>query len=114
MSSTVGMPAEEVQDSTREDVVAIASDHMPGAADVGEFDLRETGEELIRAFLTHQVAHLAADQQHRHAATQDRVNGRMHPVGVGDLEWGEWGGAADELRIPVPVPPITAAAQVGG
>lgn len=33
---------------------------------------------------------------------------------LGDFDGGKGGGAADEPRIPVPIPPIAATAQVGG
>jgi len=104
------MAGQEIQDRSREYVVAIAGDHVSGTADISELDLREAREEFVGAFLTDQVAHLTANQKHGHAATQDRLNGGVHAIGIGDLEWRECRSAADELGIPVPIPTIPAAA----
>lgn len=41
-SSGVDVPGQEVQHGAGEDVVAVAGDHVPGTADIGEFDLGET------------------------------------------------------------------------
>src|SRR5690349_3597304 len=85
----VDVSGQEVEHSTGEDVVAVAGHHMSGSADIGEFDLRETREELVGAVLADQVAHLAADQQDGHPAAQDRLDGGVHPIGVGHLKWRE-------------------------
>src|ERR1700761_1233582 len=103
-SSGIDVPGKEVQYSAGENVVAVAGHHVSRAANVGEFDLREASEEFVGALLADEVAHLAADQQDGHPVAQDRLNGRVHPVGIGDLEWGMRRSAADELRIPMPVP----------
>lgn len=42
---------QKIQDGVGEDVVAIAGDHVSGPADVGELDLREASEELVRPLL---------------------------------------------------------------
>ena len=114
MSSRVDTPGEEIQDRPSEDVVAIPGDHMSCPAHVGELDLREAREKFVSALLADEVAHLAPNQKHRYPATEDCVNGCVHAFGVGDFKWGKRRRAADELRIPVPVPAIAAAAQVGG
>src|SRR5260370_13417066 len=74
-SSGVEVPREEVQHGAGENVVAIAGDHVSRAADIGELDLREAREKLVGALLADEIAHLAPNQQHGHAAAQDRVNG---------------------------------------
>ena len=40
------MPGEEIQDSPREDVVAIPGDHVPCPAHIGELDLGKAGEKF--------------------------------------------------------------------
>src|SRR6516164_364548 len=105
------MAGQEIQDGLREDVVAIAGDHVPRVAHIGELDLREAREEFVGALLADQVTHAAANQKHGHAVAQDRVDGRVHAIRVGDLERGKRRGAADELRIPMPVPTIASAAS---
>ena len=114
MSASVNVPGQETQDGLGEDVVAIAGDHVSGTADIGELDLREAREEFVGAFLANQVAHLTANQKHGHAATQDRLNGGVHAIGIGDLKWRERRSAADELGIPMPIPTVPAAAQIRG
>ena len=41
------MPGEEVHDRIGEEVVAVAGDHVTGAADVDEVDVREARKELV-------------------------------------------------------------------
>lgn len=86
---------------------------MSGAAHIGELDLRKPREKLVGAFLADDVADLAAHEKHRHFVAQDRRNGCIHAVDVGDLYGRKRRDTTDELRIPVPIPAITAAAQVG-
>lgn len=52
------MAAQKVQHGRCEDVVAVAGDHVPGAADIGELDIREAGKKFLGSLLTDQVAHL--------------------------------------------------------
>jgi hypothetical protein len=108
--TAIDVAGEEIQDSAGENIVAIAGDHVSRAADIGELDLREACEKLVRALLTNEITHLSPNQKYGHAATQDRVDGGVHAIGVGDLKRRKRGGAADELRIPMPIPAIAAAA----
>ena len=88
-SFAVGMPGEEIQDRPGENVVAIPGDHVSCAAHIGELDLREAREKIVSALLADEVAHLAPNEKHGHSVAQDRVDGCIHPIGVGDLEWGK-------------------------
>ena len=106
------MPGEKFHDSPGEEVVAVTGDHMPGAADIDEVDLRKACNELVGSLLGDQIAHLAADKKHGHAVTQNCVNRRVEAIDFGHLDRRKRRGAIDELRIPMPVPPIIAAAQV--
>src|SRR5690348_12178210 len=56
---------EEGQDGVVERVVAVAGDHVAGTGDVGELRVRHGLEQLAGALLGQQVAHAAADEQHR-------------------------------------------------
>ena len=85
----------------------------PATLDIDELDLGKAGEELLGTVLTHEIAHLAAHQQHGHLVGEDRLDGFVHAIWIGHLDRRIRGGAVDELRIPVPVPPVTAATQVG-
>ena len=107
------MADKEIQHRVGEQVVAVAGDHVPRAVDVDELDVREAGQKLVGALLADQVAHLTAHQQHGNSAGQDRFHRRVHPIDIGQLVGRKGCRLADELRIPVPVPAVAAAAQVG-
>ena len=106
------VPVEEIQHRIGEDVVAIAGDHVSRTADIDELDLGEACQKFVGALLADQVAHLAPHQQHGYAAREDRLHRRVQSIDVGHLGGRQRRGVADELRIPMPVPAIAAAAQV--
>jgi hypothetical protein len=80
------MPAEKVHDGTREKVIAISGDHVPGPADIDEVDRGKSGEECGGPFLRDEVAHLASDKQHGHAGVDDRLDGGVHAIDIGHLD----------------------------
>ena len=106
------MPGEKFHDRPGEDVVAITGDHMPGTADVDEVNLREPGEKLVRSLLGDQIAHLPPDKQHGYVVAENRFNRCVKAIDLGHFDGRTRRGAVDELRIPMPVPTIAAAAQV--
>jgi hypothetical protein len=60
------MSGQKVQHGVSEDVIAIAGDHVPCAANIDELNLREAGEKLVGALLADKVTHLAPHEKHRY------------------------------------------------
>src|SRR5882757_2326260 len=113
MSPVLGMPGQKFDDCPGEEVVAVTGDHMSGAADVDEVDVREAGDELVGPLLGDEIAHLAPHQKHGHVVAENRFDRRMHAVDLRHLNGGKRRGAVDEFRVPMPEPAIAATAQVG-
>src|SRR5690348_1483933 len=106
------MPSEEFHDGPGEDVVTIASDHMSGAPDVDEIDLREAFDEFGGPLLGDEIAHLPAHKKHRHVVGKDRFNRGVEAIYFGHFDGRTRRSAVDELRIPMPVPASVAVAEV--
>src|SRR6476619_3426126 len=69
-SPSLAMAGEKLHDCVGEAVVAIAGDHVAGATDVDEINVRETCNEFVGSLLGDEIAHLAAHKKAwaRHSA----------------------------------------------
>src|SRR5262245_42057930 len=106
------VPGEEFHDGPGKEVVAVARDHVAGAAHVDEVDVGKACNELVGPFLGDEVAHLTADKEHGYAIAKNRLDRVVHAVDVGHFDGRKRCRAVDELRIPMPVPPTVAVPQI--
>src|SRR6266576_1114236 len=107
------MAVEKFHDGPGEEVVAITGDHMSGAADVDETNLRKSGKKLVCSLFGDEIAHLASHKKHGHACAQNRFNRGVEAIDLGHFDGRTRRRAVNELRIPMPVPATVAMAQVG-
>src|ERR1700682_498915 len=85
-SPVLGMPGEKFDDCPGEEVVAVTGDHVSGAADVDEVNVREAGDELVGPLLGDEIAHLATHQKHRNVVAKNRFDCGMHAIDFGHLD----------------------------
>ena len=100
------LPGDECDHGFAEGVIVITGGGMSGVGEFDEVRVRNLGQEVFNAFGTDDIGELAADQQDGYVKLDRLLLEPFH------LDKGVIADRSDECRIPVPVPPAVAVAQV--